>query len=309
MTGNTKPDLVIAGTGAMACLFASRLVAVGIHPVLLGSWEAGVKAINEFGIKVVGAEGTVVYPARATTQPCDCGEVDFALVLVKSWQTERAGHQLAECLSTQGIALSLQNGDGNYQVLRQCLGVQRVASGATTFGATLIGPGEIRLGGEGEVILEDNENITRFADWFLKAGMTVQRVSDIRSVQWGKLVISAGINPITAILRVRNGDLLTCEPARRLMAITALEAASVANAQGIQLPYTDPVSAVETTAKRTAGNYSSMLQDVLRGAPTEIDAICGAVVRAGKDVGVPTPVNHALWLLVKSLTFSGGSYR
>jgi 2-dehydropantoate 2-reductase len=88
--------------------------------------------------------------------------------------------------------------------------------------------------------------------------------------------------------------------ARALMAAAAREAAAVASAQGIRLPYPDPLAAVEATARRTAANRSSMLQDLQRGAPTEIDAICGAIVLAGEQVNVPTPVHRVLWQLVKA---------
>ena len=83
-------------------------------------------------------------------------------------------------------------------------------------------------------------------------------------------------------------------------ACTATRAA-VAAAQGIVLPYGDPASAAEHVALRTALNTSSMLQDIRRGAPTEIDQISGAVVRLGSQMGVPTPFNRVLWLLVKTV--------
>ena len=84
------------------------------------------------------------------------------------------------------------------------------------------------------------------------------------------------------------------------MGITARETAAVAVARGIRLPYPDPVVAVETIARRTAENYSSMLRDVIRGAPTEIDSINGAIVNAGEETNVPTPVNRTLWQLIKA---------
>ncbi len=89
--------------------------------------------------------------------------------------------------------------------------------------------------------------------------------------------------------------------ARTLLASAAREAAAVAIAKGIRLPYPDPVVATETIARRTANNLSSMLQDVLRGAPTEIDAICGVIVDMGEQTGVPTPINRTLLLLVKAI--------
>jgi 2-dehydropantoate 2-reductase len=134
-----------------------------------------------------------------------------------------------------------------------------------------------------------------------EAGFNVETVADPDSLLWGKLVINAAINPLTALLRVPNGELLERGTARALMQAAACEAAAVAAAQGIRLPYPDPLAVAESVAQRTATNRSSMFQDIQRGAPTEIDAICGAVVQAGEEVGVPTPVNLTLWQLVKAL--------
>jgi 2-dehydropantoate 2-reductase len=130
----------------------------------------------------------------------------------------------------------------------------------------------------------------------------VENDPDTDVLLWGKLVINAAINPLTALLRVPNGEILKRPTARSLMVSVAREAAAVAVAQGIRLPYPDPVVATETIARRTANNRSSMLMDVERGAPTEIDAICGAVIRAGEQVGVPTPANLTVWQVVKALT-------
>jgi 2-dehydropantoate 2-reductase len=135
-----------------------------------------------------------------------------------------------------------------------------------------------------------------------KAGFLVENDPDPNVLLWGKLVINAAINPLTALLRVPNGEILKRPTARSLMVSVAREVAAVAVAQGIRLPYPDPVVATETIARRTANNRSSMLMDVERGAPTEIDAICGAVIRAGEQVGVPTPANLTVWQVVKALT-------
>ena len=117
---------------------------------------------------------------------------------------------------------------------------------------------------------------------------------------WSKLVINAAINPLTALLRCPNGELMARPSARTLMGAAAREAADVAAALGRHLTYADPVAVAEEVARRTAVNHSSMFQDVQRGAPTEIDAICGAIVAAGEERGVPVPVNRTLWLLVKA---------
>lgn len=299
---SSPPSLLIVGTGAMACLFAARLSRAGKTVAMLGSWRAGLEAIRQFGVVLVEADGSEsAYPVTVTDDPSTCAGVRFALVLVKSWQTERAARQLWECLASDGVALTLQNGLGNYEQLSRVLGAQRVALGVTTVGANLITPGRVRLAGEGVITLGSHPLMGVLAEVFRSGGFLVEMSPDPNSLLWGKLVINAAINPITALLGVTNGELLQRAPARALLAAAAREAAAVAVARGVRLPYPDPVAAVENIARRTAENRSSMLQDVSRGAPTEIDAICGAIVEAGAQTGVPTPVNRTLWQLVKAL--------
>jgi 2-dehydropantoate 2-reductase len=132
--------------------------------------------------------------------------------------------------------------------------------------------------------------------------LEVQEVGDLQGLIWGKLAINAGINPLTALLQVINGELLERPDAKHLMARAAKEVAAVAVAKGIKLSPQDAETQILEVAWRTAKNRSSMYQDVLRGAPTEIDVICGAVVREGRRLRIPTPVNEILWRLVRALT-------
>jgi 2-dehydropantoate 2-reductase len=224
------------------------------------------------------------------------------LVLVKAWQTARAAAQLRECLSDDGVAVSLQNGLGNREMLIRFLGKSRVGLGVTTLGATLLGSGRAGYGGDGSISLEAHPHLGALERSLNGAGFRVDIVPDARALVWGKLVVNTAINPLTAILGVKNGVLLERPSARTLMAGLALETAAVAQALGVELPFTDTVSTVETVAQRTALNQSSMLQDVRRGARTEIDAICGAVTRAGERAGVPTPLNRVMTQIVEALS-------
>jgi 2-dehydropantoate 2-reductase len=299
--------VLIVGTGAQACLFGGRLAAAGVRVAMLGTWPEGLEALERAGVRVVQPDGAErVYPVRATSDPAACAGTQHALVLVKSWQTERAGRQLGQCLGGDGVALTLQNGLGNRETLVQALGDERVALGVTTTGATLLGPGRVRAGGEGPVTIGAQERVEPLAELLEEAGFEVRLVAGLDELVWGKLVINAAINPLTALLGVPNGELLRRPQAREMMAAAAKETASVATALGINLEMADPVAAAEEVARRTASNHSSMLQDVRRGAPTEIDAICGGIVEAGKRAGVLTPVNHALWCVVKALRPDGG---
>lgn len=293
--------ILIVGTGALATLFAARLAEAGNSVTMLGTWQEGLASLRRHGARLIDQGGNEHrFEVQVIQDPRECQNVQHALVLVKAWQTERVAAQLRKSLAVDGVAVSLQNGLGNRETLAHHLGLHRVALGVTTTGATLLGPGLVRAGGEGTISLEQHPSLEPI-EWALaSAHFQVQLVEDARSLIWGKLVINAAINPLTALLRVPNGVLLERPSARKMMHILARETAQVARAEDVALPFTDPAAAAEDVARKTAANHSSMLQDVLRGAPTEIDAICGAVVRAAQKHGIATPANQACWQLVKA---------
>ena len=301
--GEVKPaGILIVGTGALATLFAARLARAGESIIMLGTWKAGLEALRQEGARLADAHGTVQsFKAVATADPRRCSGAQCAIVLVKSWQTTRAAGQLADCLGEHSLAITFQNGLGNREVLAHALGASRVALGSTTTGATLLGPGLVRAGGEGTVSIEQHAAARGLARALQAAGFQVDIVEDARSLIWSKLVINAAINPLTALLRVPNGQLLERPAARGLLRALAEETASVAVAEKVNLASGDLVGMVEDVARRTASNHSSMFQDIQRGAPTEIDAICGAVARAGQRHNIPTPINRACWQLVEAL--------
>jgi len=292
--------VLVVGTGALATLFAARLSASGTNVTMLGSWTEGLAALNRDGARLEGLGG---FPVRATADPAACTGMNLALVLVKSFQTLRVAALLEQILIPGGLALTLQNGLGNDLLLANALGAGRVARGITTLGATLTAPGVVRLAGEGPLWLEAHPQIAPLTVMLQQAGFPVEEVADIRPRVWGKLVVNAAINPLTALLRVKNGLLLQSLPVRELMGELAEEAAAVAVSQGVRLPFPGPRQAAEEVAQRTGENLSSMLRDVLRGAPTEVDTINGAVVRLGEENGIPVPVNRTMWALLKEFPF------
>ena len=293
--------ILIVGTGAMACLFAARLSGAGYNVQMLGTWAQALAKIAADGVRLVDRDGgTQTYRVQISSNPNAFPETQLALVLVKSWQTEPAALRLAECLSHSGMALTLQNGLGNYDILAGILGSERVLAGTTTAGATLIEAGAVRPAGNGKISLGPHPHQAVMTRILKKSGFVVEPAEDLNGLMWGKLVINSAINPLTAILGIKNGDLLRLEPAHELMRLTASESAGVASQIGVKLPYPDPGTTAERVAQDTANNQSSMLQDIDRGAPTEIDAINGQIVKVGKEAGVPTPLNHTLWKLVKS---------
>lgn len=299
--------ILIVGTGALATLFAWRLAGAGSRVTLLGSWQPGLNALRLAGARLVDARGTErAVRVEVARDPAECRGVQRAIVLVKSWQTRRAAAQLAGCLAPGGLALTVQNGLGNYEVLVEALGADRVALGTTTAGATLLGPGLVKPAGNGSVSIQRHARLGRLPALLEAGGFRVNLVEEAGALLWGKLVVNSAINPLTALLRVPNGELLARPSATALMRALAEETAAVAVAHQVDLPMDDPAAFVERVARETATNYSSMLQDVRRGAPTEIDAICGAVVRTAQQHGLAAPLNEACWQLVSALAQVSG---
>jgi 2-dehydropantoate 2-reductase len=165
----------------------------------------------------------------------------------------------------------------------------------------LLEPGRVRPAGEGLISISADSRLLPLIRRFEQAGFEIHTSENTDALVWAKLVINAAINPLTAILGITNGELLQRPSARALMGACAQEVVRVAHALHIRLPYQDAVGQVEKVSKETAQNHSSMLQDIGRGAPTEIEAINGEIVRRAERLGVDTPVNYTLWQLVKAL--------
>lgn len=295
------PDIIIVGAGAMACALAARL-AQKSDVCMLDAWQPGIKPIARDGITLLH-EGKRMQtaPIPATSDPERCCGARWALVLVKSWQTVAAAQTLASCLHPEGVAVTLQNGLGNDTVLAGRLGSPRVVQGVTSIGARLEHPGRVKVAGWGPVHLPQRADLDSFAALLLEAGLEVEREPSVAVLQWRKLLVNSVINPLTALLRIPNGKLLEGKGLTGLMDGIAQETQRVAEASGIPLQIKDPLALVKEVAVATASNRSSMLQDIERGAPTEIDAINGAIHRAAVSAGMNAPYNHAMAELVAAM--------
>ena len=296
--------IVIIGAGAMGSLFGGLLSPVA-EVNLVDPWQEHVDAICRDGLCLVEGGEDKILQLSATSDPADVSSADLAIIFLKSHQTEWGAQIARRILRPDGLALTLQNGLGNRDVLAQVLGSSRAWQGVTAHGATLLGPGRVRHAGFGPTHLETRPDIAaraeQVATLFQQAGIETHLSPDLDSLIWGKLVINVGINALTAILRVPNGVLGQTAPARALMDQAVEEAMQVVRAKGIQLPYDDPFNKVHDVCAATAGNRSSMLQDVLRGSRTEIEVINGAIVRESARLGLQSPVNQALTGLVRAI--------
>ncbi len=298
--------VAIIGTGAMGGVLGYYLSAEA-DLVLVDGWAEHVAAINADGLRCDIDGVARIRLVYAVTDPAEAGHADVAIILVKSRQTPWAAGVAQALLGPDGVAYTLQNGVGNHEALAASLGDSRVGQGVTALGGTLLGPGRVRHAGLGPTLFGSAPNrpvAVALADLFRRCGLPAEVRDDIDSLLWGKLLVNVGINALTALLRVPNGALADLPQARDLLAQAVGEAAAVAAARGVCLPYADPVAHVLDVARATAANRSSMLQDVLRGGPTEVAVINGAVVREGARLGVHTPVNRTLLALVEALDAS-----
>jgi 2-dehydropantoate 2-reductase len=306
--------VAVIGTGAVGCVFAARLTNVA-EVWVLGAWEEAVATIRERGVRVHEADGRICdYPlSGASTSPSQAPPCDVALLLVKSYQTDRAASWAGEVLAQDGLAVTLQNGLDNAGKLAAAVGSDRAAQGVGYVGATNLGPGETRfivsltsfIGAKPA----NRGRCEQTADLLTAAGLRTEVVEDIEARIWQKAIINAAINPLTALWRVPNGDLLHTRERRDLVAHLAREAHAVALARGVQPSFDDPVGAVAAICEASKTNHSSMLQDIERGRPTEIESINGVIVAEGERLGVPTPYNRVVLELVRALPGQEAAWR
>lgn len=297
----------IIGSGAMGSLFGGRLALSGQEVLLYDVYQEHVDAINKVGLSIEDAatgQVTLVHP-KASSDPESVVGSDVLIIFVKSTTTEEAAAKFQAFAKPGTIALTLQNGLGNEEILRKHFGPQRTAAGVTSQGATFLGPGRIRHAGKGPTHMAmadgDATKLDALAAALGAAGFEIHVDQDVAGMVWSKLLINVGINALTALLNLKNGQLLDYTDVKSLMADLVAEAVTVAKARGVSLTYEDPIATVYDVAQKTGANASSMLQDFQKSRQSEIDFMNGAIVREAKKLGIPVPVNEALTRLVRTM--------
>jgi len=275
----------IIGLGAVGSLLAYFLNQAGYVPHVV------TRSRRERYVLKWGGEAYVLQVALGDKLP----PVDYTLVAVKAYDTEAVVNKI------RGVPIVFQNGIGGLELIKERLGVGFGA--VVTYGVARVeGVAEVR--GVGEIVLPREAGDV--ADALAAGGARVRVVEDIEPVRWLKLAVNAAINPITALLRAKNGVVVENPHAKSLATEAAREAGKVAETVGVRLP-ADPVEEMLRVAEATRDNVSSMLQDLSQCRRTEVDYINGAVVRLGERRGVGTPVNKALWALVKAAETTCGA--
>jgi 2-dehydropantoate 2-reductase len=281
----------------MGCFFAARLARAGRAVTIAGTWDEALARAEDPGIVV--EERRQTWSARVTgrrREDLPSAAFDLTLVLVKAHPTESVAAAAAAATRADGLIATLQNGWGNREAL-EAAAPGRVAAGTSVTGIAVVGPAHVR-GGHGRTVLgydaRTEARARAAAAVFNAAGLAAEISADIDRALWQKLAVNCAINPLSALEGRTNGALVADPAARATLVAAAREVGAVARARGTPL-LEDPAEAALAVAHATADNRSSMLQDLDRGAPTEIDQINGAVCREGRRLRVPTPVNDGLW--------------
>ena len=296
----------IVGCGAVGSLFAANLAQLA--DVDVWAYDPAVEhvdAINAAGLRLSGA-GETVGRLVATADAADLPPCDFGIVATKAMQTEAAIGATAHAFRDGAVA-TVQNGLGNEETLARH--VARVIRGTTFPAGRLLAPGHVQWDVKGDTTLGPFEpqpapldEVARLADACTRAGMPTQAVPDARGPQWRKVIFNAATNPVGALTGLSHGRVCERPELRSLVSALVDEGKAVAGALGVELD-ADPEQLIDHAAKPEVAydHKASMLQDVEARRPTEIDYLNGGIVRFGREHDVPTPLNDAIWALVKGV--------
>jgi 2-dehydropantoate 2-reductase len=296
--------VVILGSGAMGCLYGAALHRAGAQVTLVDVNAEHVAAINERGLELELRAGTELLPIPAQLPAQLIEPADLVVVFTKTFHTDAALAGIKAAIGPGTWLLSLQNGLGNDQRLAAHAASERVLVGASTLPADLIGPGKVRSHGEGGSKLYpafggDPAFAQQVAELLTAGGLPAALDPAIHAAIWSKAIFNAAMNPLCALTRRTPGFLGAHAESRALYGAVVEEGVAVANASGITIEAKPIHDLTEVSVTDHANHEASMLQDVKAGRRTEVDAINGAIVEAGRKVGVAAPVTETLWRLVK----------
>lgn len=297
--------IAVVGAGAMGSLFGGLLAESGADVWLLDIWAEHVKAVNENGLNIEREGKFRSVSVKATTDPNRIGISDIVIIFVKSTNTRQAAKTAKFLMDDSSLILTLQNGMGNADTIAEVIEPARIIAGTTSHGATMLGPGSIRHAGIGPTTIGmwadgGKDKALYIAKFLTEAGIKTEAVDDIQSVIWNKLLVNVGINAITALTGIKNGQLLDLSATQDISRAAVEEAMELARAQGVMIRE-DAVEHVFEIAKATSPNRSSMGQDVDNKRLTEIEAINGFVVREAFKIGLNVPINKTLTALIETL--------
>jgi len=296
---STSPTLSVAvfGAGAVGCFYGGMLARASHRVTLIGRPQH-VQAIQAHGLRMQTLTFDETLPLAASTEASAVAGADVVLFAVKSPDTESAGEQMRPHLKPGALVLCLQNGVDNADRLRAVLPGVPVAAAVVYVATEMAGPGHLRHHGRGELVVEPSPRSAEVAQALVAAGVPTEVSGNVRGALWAKLILNCAYNALSAVGRIPYGGLVQRPGVPGVMRDVVAECRAVAAADGVSLPG-DVDAAVRRIAETMPAQLSSTAQDLMRGKPSEIDHLNGFVVRRGEALGVPTPANRVLWVVVK----------
>ena len=300
--------ICILGAGALGSAIGGTLAEAGHDVTLVNRNPAHVDAIRNRGLLLRSNGADRAVRLAAVTNTDGMTPVDLVLVLVKSLDTETAMQAARAIVGPETLVVSLQNGLGQEDVLAGIVGRSRILAGKTYAGGVMLAPGHVMAGvvGKETIIGELDGGVSpramKLAQTLTAAGLETIASPDIRAAMWDKLLVNVATGALAAITGLTYGDLYAVPEIEETAIAAVAEAMTVASALGITLSTPAPQDAWRKASAGLPAEFkTSMLQSLEKGARTEVDFINGSVVRAGKQIGVPTPVNATLVALVKGI--------
>jgi 2-dehydropantoate 2-reductase len=308
-----REPILVAGAGALGSIVGGLLAASGWPVTLLGR-RAQLDAVRAHGLSIDGLFGTHrVRGLECVTDAADLrGPYAAILLTVKSYDTAAMAAAVAPFLAPDGVLVSLQNGLGNVEAAERVLGAGRVLGARVIFGAELVAPGHTRVTVYADPVLigtldgRGSAAAERWAGALAAAGIPAEPTPELLAELWGKVIYNAALNPLGALLAMRYGEVAAHPDTRAILETVIEEAFSVARADDVALRWPNAMAYRDVFYGRlvpaTADHWPSMLRDLERGRPTEIDAMNGYIAARGAVHGVPAPVNATLTRLVRART-------
>jgi len=296
------PKTAVVGAGAVGGYFGGMLARAGAPLTMIGR-QAFVEAVKKSGLQMDTVQfRETVYP-EASTEIAAAAGAEVILFCVKTTDTVSTAKVLAPHISPGAIVVSLQNGVNNAEEIRASAGIDALPA-VVYVAAAMSPPGCVKHLGRGDLVVgPKNTRTERIANLFLQAKVPCRISENIEGELWTKLIWNCALNAISALGRVTYGEISASTDARCVIETLVEEVLAVARAKGIHPPgLEDPKAALAGAlkiAEQMSGTRSSTAQDMARGKRTEIDSLNGYVARLGEQLGVATPVNHALYTLVK----------
>ena len=294
----------IIGAGGVGGFFGGKLAKSG-EDVWFLARGSHLDAMRANGLSINSTEGNWIVPAgKMTDTPEEIGIADVIFFCVKSYDSESAARLLAPMLSDNTIIISLQNGVDNEERIQENISRGIVFGGVSYIYATITTPGVITHAvGPTRIVFGEmnthNDAITSKAKQILgaltNAGINAALPEDIQSELWKKFVFIAAVGGITALTRLPLGDILAVNESREMLGDAMRETDAIARAKGVRLPdgFVDQI--FEALKKYDNNSRSSLYHDLVHGKRLEVEALSGAVVKYGSELGIPTPTHRAIF--------------